>query len=194
MSAAVLLVRNDFLQALGARARVYRSFIRNAFLTMLAYRLRYVTGILTYVIFVAVYYFIWQAVFSGQPKGAVINGFTLPEMLTYISVGWVSRSFYFTDIDYEIDDIVKSGQISTYLLRPVNFQLMMLAQAVGQSLFRIAFFALPIALTIFTLFPILPPAGLRNFSYFFVSTAAGFLVLAELNFIVGLLAFFLKSI
>lgn len=173
---------------------VYWSFIRNAFLTMLAYRMRYYTGILTYLLFVTVHYFIWNAVYSSQPPGARIHGFSLEEMVTYVAIGWLSRSFYFSDIDYEIDEVVRNGQIGIYLLRPVNFQLMMLAQAFGGILFRGLFFSVPIGLVLFWVYPILLPAPGMSLLGFFFSTFMAFLVLAQTNFIIGLLAFSFKSI
>ncbi|MBX7139063.1 MAG: ABC-2 family transporter protein [Oligoflexia bacterium] len=173
---------------------VYGSFIRNAFLKMLAYRARYYTGIATYLFFVAVYYFIWQAIFAGKPEGYRISGYTLPEMLTYVSVGWIARSFYFSNIDDEMDDLVRSGQISVYLLRPVNFQAMMIFQAVGEALFRITFFSLPVGAVILLCFPINPPPSSADFLLFALSTALGFLTMASINFLVGLLAFYFKSV
>lgn len=172
----------------------YISFIRNAFLTMLAYRLRYYTGILTYLFFVAVYYFIWQSVYAGTASDHKINGFTLAEMLTYVVVGWIARSSYFSNIDDDIDDLVRSGQISIFLLRPVNFQLMMFTQAIGQSLFRILFFSLPIALTTVFFFPINLPHSTSDFSLFVLATVLGFSIMTSFNFIIGLLAFYMKSI
>jgi ABC-2 type transport system permease protein len=161
---------------------------------MLAYRLRYYTGIITYLLFVSVHYFIWQAVFAERAPGERINGFTLPEMVSYITLGWVSRSMYFSDIDETIDDLVRSGEITVYLLRPVNFQVMMLVQAFGASLFRLTAFTLPLSLVIFSLYPLSPPASITSLLLFFYGVGVAFLVFALLNFLVGMLAFSLKSI
>lgn len=165
---------------------------------MLAYRLRYFTGILTYLLYVAINYFIWTAVFaatvSAQGVEGTINGFTASQMVTYVTVAWIARSMCFSNIDYEIDDIVRSGQISVYLMRPVSFQLLMIAQAFGELLFRVVFFTLPITIVMIFVFPIMPPAGLLNGVLFVVTTLLGFLVMAQINFLVGLAAFYLQSI
>ncbi len=171
----------------------YLALIRKSFLHMLAYRSRYYTGIMTYLLFVSVNYFIWKAVYASH-NFAVINGFTFAEMVTYISVGWISRSLYYSDIDDKVDDLVTTGQISNYLLRPLNFQWMMLFEAVGESLFRLVCFTLPIAVVIFSLFPISAPASLMHLLLYFLSTFFGFWIFAELNFIIGLGAFYLQSI
>ncbi|MCB9030110.1 MAG: ABC-2 family transporter protein [Deltaproteobacteria bacterium] len=177
-----------------ATSTVYVAFIRNAFLKMLAYRLRYYTGILTYLLFVSVYFFIWKAVYSSKTPLETINGFTFTEMVTYVAVGWISRSFYFSNIDSEMNELVRTGQISVFLLRPVNFQTMMFAQAIGESLFRFFFFSIPIGVVILYVFPIQPPASLETFLLFCLSTLLAFGVLVAVNFIIGLLAFSLKSI
>lgn len=171
----------------------YLAVIRNSFLNMLAYRMRYVTGILTYLLFVGVQYFIWQAVYANSADGAQINGFTLKEMLTYVAVGWMARSLYFSGIDEEIEDLVRSGQISVYLMRPISFQLMMFFQAFGESVFRAAFFTWPIAIVIFLVFPVSLPVSFSAFLLFCLSTFSGFLVLVLINFMIGMLAFEFKS-
>ena len=172
----------------------YFAFSRVSFLKMLAYRLRFYTGIFTYFLFVSVYYFIWKAVYAGQPDGYSLNGFTLSEMITYVAIGWIARSFYHSNIDYEVDELVRSGHIANFLLRPVSFQGMMFFQAAGESLFRLILFSLPISFVICTVFPVIAPQNFTYMLYFICSTVLGFLILAALNFLVGLWAFSLKSI
>ncbi len=170
------------------------AFIRNAFLNMLAYRLRYFMGIITYVLFASVNYFVWQAVYAQRTPGERINGFTINEMVTYVCIGWISRSMYFSSIDEEIDELVRSGQISIFLLRPVHFHLMMICQAAGESLFRLLFFSTPILAAILLLYPVMLPPSFGVFILFSFSTVFSFFIFAELNFIVGMLSFYLKSI
>ncbi|MDC0358641.1 ABC-2 family transporter protein [Oligoflexia bacterium] len=173
---------------------IYLAFAKNSFLRILAYRLRYYSGILNYLFFVSVYYFIWQAVFANQGADFLINGFSLSEMVAYVAVGWIARSFYFSNIDHEINDLVQTGQVTIYLLRPVNFQVMMLFQAAGESLFRLCFFSVPVGIVIFVLFPISGPSSFAYLLLFALSTLLGFLIFAAVNFLVGLLAFSLQSI
>ena len=49
-------------------------FSRIGFVNILAFRLRYYTGIVTYLINVTVYYFIWKALYATDPDFAA--GFT----------------------------------------------------------------------------------------------------------------------
>lgn len=187
------------------RMSVYWSFARSAFLEILAYRMRYVTGWLTYLLFVTVHYFIWEAVFrsalvqesGGEPilaGQAVINGFTLPQMVTYVAIGWISRSLYFSNIDYDIDSMVRKGEISGYLMRPVDFHLMAMSKATGEAVFRAFCFTLPMSILILGVFPINAPISIASGCMFAVSIVAAFWILAQLNFMVGCLSFYFESV
>ena len=171
----------------------YFFVFKMSFVKMLTYRMRYYTGILTYFLYVSVNYYIWKAAFSGD-NSKQINGFTLSEMSTYIVIGWILRSFSYSSIDDEIDSMVSTGQITNYLIRPVNFQFYMLASAVGEATFRIFMFSLPIAITLLLFFPIQQSASGWNYFYVFVSAILGFLIFAAINFLIGLLSFYLASI
>ena len=57
----------------------YAQFSRVGFVNILAFRLRYFTGIITYFLNVTVYYFIWSAVYRG---GIAIAGYDLAQMIT----------------------------------------------------------------------------------------------------------------
>ena len=112
----------------------YLDYLRVAFQTVLAYRARYFVGVFTYLIHVSVYYFIYKALFANSTE---IHGYTLTMMVTYISVGWISKSFYLNYIDMELAQDVRMGQIAMDLIKPVDFQLMYYLRGWGQSLFRV---------------------------------------------------------
>ncbi len=173
----------------GRRAAL--SFARIGFLNMLAYRARYYVGVLTYLFNVAVYYFIWRAVFRNAPT---VAGLSLPEMVTYVAVGWTIRSFYFNEIDRDLAAQVEEGRLAMNLIRPVDFQTAMIADAAGQSAFRAALFTLPIALVVGLLFPVRPPATVLAAALFLLSAALSFALVAAINFLVGLIAIRTKSI
>jgi ABC-2 type transport system permease protein len=158
---------------------------------MLAYRARYYVGVLTYVFNVAVYYFIWRAVFRGSPS---VAGLSLPEMVTYVAVGWTIRSFYFNEIDRELAVQVQEGRLAMNLIRPVDFQTALIADAAGQSAFRATLFTLPIAFVLVLFFPIRPPASALAGALFLVSAILSFFLVAAMNFLVGLLAIGAHSI
>ena len=177
---------------LRATLKTYSEFIRIGFVNILAFRLRYYTGIITYLINVTVYYFIWRAVFANATGS--IAGFSLPQILTYVSVGWILRSFYWNTIDQEMAYEVIEGKIAMDLIKPVSVQWMWLARAMGESAFRLILLTAPTAIIVTLVFPVNPPSSKLNFALFFLAAAGSFLIMGALNFIIGTCAIPLTSI
>ncbi len=171
--------------------RVYVEFARVGFVNTLAYRLRYFTGIVTYFIYVSVYYFIWKAIYEHSTS---IEGFDFSHLLTYVGVGWIIRSLYFNNIDQELAYQVTEGRLAMDLVKPVNIQLMYIARAAGESVFRLGLLTLPTALVLFLVYPLRPPASSIHAAVFLVSVSLSFFIVAAINFAVGTFALRLQSI
>jgi ABC-2 type transport system permease protein len=106
----------------------------------------------------------------------------------------MARSFYFNNIDREIANLVAEGEIVFALSRPISFQGMMIAGALGESMFRLLFFTVPICATLLLIYPVQPPASVGAGAAFALSCVMALLILVQINFLVGLTALYLKSI
>jgi ABC-2 type transport system permease protein len=178
---------SDFLEALAP----YVEFSRIGFVNILAFRLRYFTGIITYTLNVTVYYFIWSAVYH---PGQSIAGYNLPQMITYISVGWIIRSFYINTIDQEMAYEVIEGKIAVDLIKPVSIQWMWISRAIGESAFRLVLLTLPTAIVISFAFHLQAPASREDFLLFLAAIVGSFFLMSAINFMIGTCAIPLKSI
>ncbi|MCL5006083.1 MAG: ABC-2 family transporter protein [Acidobacteria bacterium] len=175
----------------GTLARIYGEFVRVGFVNTIAYRLRYYTGIVTYFIYVSVYYFIWKAIYAHS---ASIEGFDFSHLLTYVAVGWIMRSFYYNNIDQDIANQVLEGKLAMDLIKPVNPQAMYIAQALGESVFRLVMLTAPTAVVLLLVYPVRRPASGWHLVAFLVSAVLSFFLVAAINFAVGTFAIRLKSI
>jgi ABC-2 type transport system permease protein len=173
----------------------YLWLMRLTFLKLMAYRMRYLTGIATYGIFVGGQYFLWKAVYAAKGLGPDdrLAGMTLAELTTYLAVGYIARAAYFTNTDSEIAARVSSGDVTLDLLKPLSFHGQWLSQAAGETAFRLAFFALPMALVLTPLFGIQAPVG-DGWWQFSVLFVLAFLINAELNLLAGTCTFWLEDI
>lgn len=182
------------MNALAASIRPYLEFSRVGFVNILAFRLRYYTGIFTYLINVTVYYFIWSAVYGPADAGQQIAGYDLGQMITYVAVGWIIRSFYWNTIDQEMAYEVLDGKIAMELIKPISVQGMWLARAMGESAFRLGMLTAPTAIAITLIFPVRLPASPLNAALFAVGVLGSFLLMGAINFMIGTCAIRLKSI
>jgi ABC-2 type transport system permease protein len=169
----------------------YLEFSRVGFVNILAFRLRYFTGIITYFLNVTVYYFIWSAVYKS---GQTIAGYNLAQMITYVSVGWIIRSFCWNTIDQEIAYEVLEGKITMDLIKPVSIPWMWISRAIGESAFRLGLLTLPTAVVVGFIFHVQAPSSHENFLLFMVAVLGSFFLMGALNFMIGACAIPLTSI
>ena len=180
-----------------ASLRLYVGFVRLAFLKLLAFRLRYYTGVVSYTIFVAGNAYLYGALFASRPEiaGTVeIGGLTLPEMITYIAVAWIGRSFTFNNIDRTLAYQIQRGEIAMQLIKPFHVQTVMMFEAVGEAAFRILLFTLPIMAVVIPVFHLQGPPTPDLYAWTLLSFVLALIVGSQLNFLTGCLAFYLKNI
>jgi ABC-2 type transport system permease protein len=177
---------------------LYLHFVRLAFLEFLAYRLRYYTGVITYLIFVAGNYYLYGALFASRaaeaPGPVTLGGLTAREMITYVGLSWIGRSFYFNNIDRELSGQIREGQVAMLLIKPVHAQTMLTFRALGEAAFRLLMFTVPIILVVGPLFRLQAPPRPGLYGWTLLSFVLALLVNTQLNFLVGCLAFYLKNI
>lgn len=174
---------------------LYAHFIRLSFLKFLAYRLRYYTGVVSYTIFVTGFYYLYTALYASSTGGEkLIGGFTLPQMITYVAVSWIGRSFYFNNISRELSRMVQEGEIAMQLIKPYHLQWVMMFEAVGEAGFRLLMFSLPIMVVVVPLFGIAAPPEPGLYLATFVSFCLALVIYSQFNFLLGCLAFRMKNI
>lgn len=168
----------------------YLDFIRIRFLTMLAYRVNYYTGILIYALNIGVNYFTWQAIYGD---GDSLGGFSAAQMTTYIAVSWMARAFYFNNLDREISTDIRDGSIAIQFIRPYNYVLVKMMQGLGEGMFRFMLFMIPGMAIAMLLFPVQLPTDPAAWAGFLVMLFFSFLINSQINVITGLSAFFVEN-
>lgn len=170
--------------------RMYAEIIRIRFLMMLAYRVNYYSGIIIYSLNIGAYYFLWLAIYGDQKS---IQGFTALQMATYIAISWMSRAFYFNNLDREIATEIRDGTVAIQLIRPYNYLLVKVFQAFGEGIFRLFLFSIPGMIVVSLIFPIQLPGIDLVWIKFALSLFLGFLVNVQINILTGILAFFVLN-
>lgn len=112
----------------------------------------YIIGVLTTPIFMGIFfYFIWGYIFAvkgGGDPNFTIGGFTFKEMMVYLIIGLLLNTARSSDISQRISEVIKSGDISIFLCRPVNFVKSLLFEGIGNKVVNFFMFVvLLIAMT-----------------------------------------------
>jgi ABC-2 type transport system permease protein len=169
---------------------VYTDFIRIRFLSMLAYRMNYYTGILIYLVNIGAQYFLWSAIYSGSEG---LGGMSMSQMTTYVAVAWMARAFYFNNLDREIANEIRDGSVAIQFIRPYPYLVVKIMQALGEGLFRLLLFSTPGMLLVWLLFPIKFPSDPMLWATFFIMLLLSFVINSQINILTGLFAFFVEN-
>ena len=168
----------------------YMDFIRMRFLTMLAYRVNYYSGIAVYAINIGSYYFIWNAVYGENEQ---IGGMTVAQMSTYVAISWMARAFYFNNLDREIANEIRDGSVAIQMIRPYHYVSVKMMQGLGEGLFRLLLFSIPGMVVVALVFPIRFPTDPVIWAAFAVMLLFSFFINTQINILTGLFAFFVEN-
>lgn len=177
------------------------AFARISFTELLSYRIRYAVGILNYVIYMAVQYFIWTAVYASAPGGGEsIAGYELGDLVTYFAIGWIVRVSYYNNIDRELADRVSQGDVALDLLRPVSLMARYYGQAIGEASLRLFLMGIPTSLILFPLFSVNGPTfgegatAIAGGAAFALSVLLALHIFFLVNFAIGASTVFFEKI
>jgi ABC-2 type transport system permease protein len=164
--------------------------LKIGFLEGFAYRLDLVMALLSSLILIGIYYFLWGAVFKLRP---LIDDMDFSFMVSYICLVQIIQRFSQTEhLERDIAEQVRDGSIATQLMRPWSFQVYSYLTVYARSLFSFVMTSIPLFLFSFFLLGLKFP-GFLNLLLFILSLQLAFLVSAGLSFLVGLAAFYLRS-
>ncbi|HEY0828009.1 MAG TPA: ABC-2 family transporter protein [Bacilli bacterium] len=165
--------------------RVYLEFAKKSFQNNMVYRMDYFAGVINAIVMIFVNISIWKAIYEEEE---ILEGVQFKILATYIVLSFLMQIVYMMD-EYFIEAKVRSGLISSDLLKPIYFRLYVFSYHAGTMIFKLVMqFAPAIILSIF-LFKLLPPFSTVMMVCFLLSAALGYLVLYNLNFIVWISSF-----
>ncbi|MFD0872183.1 ABC-type uncharacterized transport system, permease component [Chlamydia abortus] len=168
----------------------YLDLIRIRFLMMLAYRVNYYSGIVIYVINIGAQYFLWQAIYQGKDS---LAGLDAVQMTTYVAISWMARAFYFNNLDREIANEIRDGSVAVQMIRPYNYLVVKMMQAMGEGIFRLLLFSVPGMIIASLLFPVRLPSDPGVWFAFAGMLLFSFLINSQINILTGLFAFFVEN-
>jgi len=151
----------------------------------MAYRIDYIAGVINTLVMIFVNIAIWKAIYEEEE---MLGGVQLKIIITYIILGFLLQCIFAMD-EYFIEQKVRSGLISSDLLKPLSFRLYVFSYHLGNSFFKILMQLTPALIVSMLMFKLLAPFSLEMGIYFFISAALGYLVLYSLNFLVWVSSF-----
>lgn len=153
------------------RAYMYRFNVVVAFL---------MSGITIYLLTV-----VWRSAYGEQ---RVVDGIALEQMLVYLTIANLQVRFLSQEVDEDIRDRIREGQIAFDLNRPAAYPGQLIAGAVGDMVGALPFLvvAIPVAAIAGEL---RPPDSVAIGLAYLASLLLAWIVAVQLNLVIGLTAF-----
>lgn len=163
----------------------YLAFYIKAFKSMTIYRsttvIRLMSSVLTYFI----QYSLWSALIQTGNHGGV----SLNEMISYVAINLFVTMLTDTNIASQLEPSIRDGSVVMDFIRPINFKLYLFSSSLGTNTYNMLTSAFPIVIVVFLLHKISFPSPIYTMM-FILSLVIGILIIFELTYIFGLLAFF----
>lgn len=132
---------------------------------------------------------LWSALISSGVKKDI----TLQDMMFYIMLSKTIRTLTHSDIEAILEDQIKDGSVIMNFLRPISFKMYFFSTMAGNNLFGMAANTLPVLLVGAFILGVPGPADMTALLCSVLSVFFGILIMFELSFLVGLLAFWLQK-
>lgn len=152
---------------------------RNTWDEMTTYRLSFVMWRVRTVLQLLTVYFLWLAIMPAQGQ---LFGYSQSLMLTYVLGIAIVGAIVLSTRTHEIGENINKGDLSIFLLRPLNYFGYWFARDMGDKVMNVAFATVEIAILFFILQP--PFYMQTNAFYLFLTIIAIFFAIV-LHFFIG---------
>jgi ABC-2 type transport system permease protein len=176
--------------------RKYWHVINTGIQSMLTYRVNFLLRSTFALIPLVAMILLWQKIYSGEEGGSHIAGYSIAGMISYyLLVTIIDALTAVNEDDWQIAADIKDGNISQFLLKPIDFLTYRLCLFFAGRMIYVIVALLPVGLFIFywRKYFVLP-ASMEIFGWFLFSTMLTALLQFFMSFTMALLAFWVLEV
>ncbi len=159
----------------------YIRVARNTWEEALTYRFNFVMWRIRNVVQLLAIYFLWYSVI---PDGANVFGYSQSSILTYILLTAIVGAVVTSNRSYMIGEEINQGNLSNYLLAPVNYFMYWFSKDIGDKLMNIVFSIAELTIIYFLL---KPPIYIQTDLTYIGSFILAIILAVILNFFINVL-------
>lgn len=119
----------------------YLVILINQIYIQLSYKFEFITGLISQLINLSVSIFTWLAIYQSS-DALVIGGYNKDQMIFYIVLSNFSALLFSTEMVVRMGGLIRTGKLTTILLRPYNILGESLARFIGQRFIFIIIYLL----------------------------------------------------
>jgi len=167
----------------------YAAFFTGALKSQTSYRLATVMGFLGSLLLVVIQFFLWNTLISS----GVRTGITVTDMIAFVLITEAVSALTRGNFANELGDSIRDGSVLMHFLRPVSYQLYLFSVHMGKNVYRLLTQILPVVLLCAIFYSLPSPPSFAHLAVFAALTLSGVIIMFQLIYITGLLAFWTQA-
>jgi ABC-2 type transport system permease protein len=171
--------------------RKYKYLSLVAYRRAVTYRSAYLLSLLGNIVRVIAFAALWQAALSG---GQDIGNFNRETLLTYVLIAFMLDGLLSFRTESLIAHSVRSGEVFSDLVRPLDHQLLHFSSAIGTALIEGIWLILITGILGFVWLGMLFPQDWTTVMFFLISVFLALIIKYDLAYLTGVAAFWLTDI
>jgi len=160
-------------------------------LERMVYRFSLFFNALEKYIYILLIFFLWRAIYRSLGQESLSMDFE--STFTYLSLATAIFGLFQTWVDWDISQLMLSGNLSIILTKPLDFQIYMFFKRITWVILNLLTITFPVLILLKFVLKMPINIGI-NFLFFFISVIISYLIYFNIDFIVGITAFFTESI
>jgi ABC-2 type transport system permease protein len=168
----------------------YLAFSKKSFMQKSAYRFDHFMGILNTLIRIFIFFGIYKALYGSNTE---VDGITMSMVTTNFVLSMGLEAVFYVN-DFYLPDKIGNGSIATELLLPISFKGRMIADNMGNAVFKLVYHFVPALIVSALTMGIEKPHSVSMLLLFIISAFLGYGVLWTISFVVQVLSFWLINV
>ncbi len=161
---------------------------RTAVMEAICYPADMIIEFISYPIAFMGYFFFIMAMFE---HGSDFGGYSVSNLITYFSIGWLLRMIFDQGTDDELAGEVQSGDVALSLVRPMSLEAYLFSRFVGLGVARMVYYGIPASILLALLFGGQIQIEPLRLLWFIPYALIAFCMAFEFQYFLGILSFFL---
>lgn len=172
--------------------KAYLMVAANVLKSLFSYRSHILFQILGSLFSILLQFFLWKAVYKAT-AGGLIRGMTFNQTFLYVSLAAAISVLMRTWTDWDINALIRSGDIIMFFFKPIDYMRYVFANAMGSIGGNLVTITLPSLILIFGVFRAHLAFG-ANIPFFLLTLTGSCLLSFLFDFIVGTTCFWTMSV
>lgn len=166
----------------------YLLLFQKTFRAQMEYRSSTLLSLLSATVSFVIQISLWTALIQSGVK----EGTTLKDMVVYIAVNAVILAFTRANIADDIETEILDGSVAMHFLRPISFKLYWLSTISGKNAYKLLVTTLPVVILGAFFIGFTSPKEGWYVLFAAISTVIGMMIMFEITYIFGLIAFWVQ--